>query len=65
MPPLTQGFPPHGQEPTQVSPLALMEQLHASLEGDRRLSHTPNAPEWQHMLTLVEVAKAIYQRLQE
>lgn len=50
-------------EPLQ-SPEALLNLLHDSLKNQRSKSYKPDAPEWQQVLSLLDVAQSIYQQIQ-
>jgi hypothetical protein len=46
------------------SPDALLNLLHHSLKTQRAKSYKPNAPEWQQVLSLIDVVQSIYKEIQ-
>jgi hypothetical protein len=46
------------------SPEALLNLLHQSLKTQRAKSYQPDAPEWQQLLTLLDVVQSIYKQIQ-
>ncbi len=46
------------------SPDALLSLLHQSLKTQRAKSYNPDAPEWQQVLSLLDVVQSIYKQIQ-
>jgi len=46
------------------SPEALLSLLHHSLKTERAKSYSPDAPEWQQVLSLIDVVRSIYKQIQ-
>ncbi len=46
------------------SPDALLSLLHHSLKTQRAKSYNPDAPEWQQVLSLLDVVQSIYKQIQ-
>ena len=46
------------------SPDALLNLLHQSLKTQRAKSYQPDSPEWQQLLTLLDVVQSIYKQIQ-
>ena len=46
------------------SPDALLNLLHHSLKTQRAKSYKPDAPEWQQVLSLIDVVQSIYKEIQ-
>ena len=46
------------------SPEALLNLLHDSLKNQRAKSYRPDAPEWQQVLSLLDVVQSIYKEIQ-
>lgn len=46
------------------SPEALLNLLHDSLKNQRAKSYKPDAPEWQQVLSLLDVVQSIYKEIQ-
>ncbi|MEG4342848.1 inorganic pyrophosphatase [Microcoleus sp. A003_D6] len=58
------GSPIDEDETSLESPDALLNLLHQSLKTQRAKSYKPDAPEWQQVLTLLDVVKSIYKQIQ-
>ena len=56
--------PTDEDESSLQSPDALLNLLHQSLKTHRAKSYKPDAPEWQQLLTLLDVVQSIYQQIQ-
>lgn len=46
------------------SPEALMQQLYHSIKTQRAKSYNPDAPEWQQVLSLIDVVQSVYKQIQ-
>ena len=46
------------------SPDALLNLLHHSLKIQRSKSYKPDAPEWQQILSMIDVVQSIYKQIQ-
>ncbi len=55
--------PKDEDESSLQSPDALLNLLHQSLKTNRAKSYQPDAPEWQQLLTLLDVVQSIYQQI--
>jgi hypothetical protein len=56
--------PTDEDESSLQSPDALLNLLHQSLKSQRAKSYKPDAPEWQQLLTLLDVVQSIYKQIQ-
>ncbi|MEG3976286.1 inorganic pyrophosphatase [Microcoleus sp. herbarium8] len=56
--------PTEEDESSLESPDALLNLLHQSLKTQRAKSYKPDAPEWQQVLSLLDVVKSIYKQIQ-
>ncbi|MGC9505446.1 hypothetical protein [Baaleninema sp.] len=57
--------PSHGENLENASPSKLMSLLKGRLEQQRSRSSNPDAPEWQQLLNLLDVAQGLYRNLKE
>ncbi|MCW6049534.1 inorganic pyrophosphatase [Microcoleus sp. A2-C5] len=58
------GSPKDEDESSFESPDALLNLLHQSLKTQRAKSYKPDAPEWQQVLSLLDVVQSIYKQIQ-
>ena len=56
--------PTDEDESSFQSPDALLNLLHQSLKTQRAKSYKPDSPEWQQLLTLLDVVQSIYKQIQ-
>ncbi|MEG4942089.1 inorganic pyrophosphatase [Microcoleus sp. F4-D5] len=56
--------PTDEDENSLQSPDSLLNLLHQSLKTQRAKSYKPDAPEWQQVLTLLDVVQSIYKQIQ-
>jgi len=56
--------PTDEDESSLESPDVLLNLLHQSLKTQRAKSYKPNAPEWQQVLSLLDVVQSIYKQIQ-
>ncbi|MEG4074077.1 inorganic pyrophosphatase [Microcoleus sp. Pol14C2] len=57
-------IPADEDENSLQSPDALLSLLHHSLKTQRAKSYNPDAPEWQQVLSLLDVLQSIYKQIQ-
>ncbi len=55
--------PTDEEESSLESPDALLNLLHQSLKSQRAKSYKPDAPEWQQVLSLLDVVQSIYKQI--
>jgi hypothetical protein len=60
----TPEIPTDEDESSLQSPDALLNLLHQSLKTQRAKSYKPDAPEWQQVLSLLDVVHSIYKQIQ-
>jgi hypothetical protein len=51
--------------PSNPSPGWLLEQLQTSLKAQQATSQNPNAPEWQQLMNMLDIAHSLYLRLKD